>query len=82
MMYGWDWGGWIVITVVMVLFWAAVITAIVLAVRYLAGGVGQRSQGGDRLTRTPEDVLAERFARGDIDEEEYRRRMLLLREHR
>ena len=34
---GWGWGGWILMTVVMVLFWAALITAIVLAIRYLAG---------------------------------------------
>jgi len=29
-----------------------------------------------------EDLLAERFARGEIDEDEFRRRMALLREHR
>ena len=34
---GWGWGGWILMTVVMVLFWAVVITTIVLAIRYLAG---------------------------------------------
>jgi putative membrane protein len=32
--------------------------------------------------RAAEDVLAERFARGDIDEDEYRRRMTALREQR
>jgi putative membrane protein len=83
MMYGWDgwgWGGWIVMTVLMVVFWAVVITAIVLAIRYASAG-GQRTQGGSS-TKTAEDVLAERFARGEIDDEEYRRRMSLLREHR
>jgi putative membrane protein len=29
-----------------------------------------------------EDRLADRFARGEIDEDEFRRRMTLLREHR
>ena len=82
MMYGWGWGGWIVMTLLMVLFWAAVITAIVLGVRYFSEGVSRRNQGGVWMTRTPEDVLAERFARGDIDEEEYRRRMALFHEHR
>lgn len=85
MMYGWDgwgWGGWIVMTVLMVVFWAVVITAIVLAIRYASAG-GQRSQAaGDASTRKAEDVLAERFARGEIDDEEYRQRMSLLREHR
>ena len=33
MMYGdsWMWGGWILITLVMVVFWALVITALVVA---------------------------------------------------
>ena len=34
---GWGWGGWILMTLVMVLLWAAVITAIVLAVRKVLG---------------------------------------------
>ena len=41
MMYGgdgWMWGGWILMSLVMVVFWALVITAIVLAIRYLTGG--------------------------------------------
>ena len=41
MMYGgdgWMWGGWILMSLVMVVFWALVITAIVLAFRYLTGG--------------------------------------------
>lgn len=88
---GWGWGGWgggswILMAVVMVLFWAVLITAVVLAVRYLAGGATQHGRGiggpqppaGGRA----EDLLAERYARGEIDEDEYRRRLTLLREHR
>ena len=84
MMYGWvgsGWVGWIMMTVLLVLFWAAVITAIVLAIRYLSAS-GQRNQPTGRAARTAEDVLADRFARGDIDEDDYRRRMTALREHR
>nr|WP_076971309.1 SHOCT domain-containing protein [Streptomyces sparsogenes] len=33
-------------------------------------------------SRRAEDLLAERFARGEIDEDEYKRRLALLREHR
>ena len=78
MMYGdWmgahGWGAWTMFGGVMVLFWAAVITAVVLAVRY----TGRPTSYG--LPR-PEDVLAERFARGEIDEDEYRRRVTLLDE--
>ena len=35
--WGWGWGGWLLMTLVMIVFWAAVITAVVLAVRYVAG---------------------------------------------
>lgn len=64
--------------VVMVLFWEAVITAIVVAIRYLVGS-GGASGGAPRYPPLrPQDVLAGRFARGEIDEDEYRRRSTLL----
>lgn len=81
---GWGWGGWILMALVMVLLWAAVITAIVLAIRYLAGGDSHRNQAGAGSARTAEDVLAERYARGEIDDDEFRQRLTfltLLREH-
>jgi putative membrane protein len=65
-------------TVGMVAFWALVITVVVLAVRYLAGPRGTAaSPSGSGETRA-EGVLAERFARGEIDENEYRQRPSLL----
>lgn len=78
---GWGWGGWILTAMVMVVFFALVITAIAAAVRYLSGpghsGVRHTAPPG----RRPEDLLADRFARGEIDDEDYRRRVALLREH-
>lgn len=79
---GWGWGGWVLMCVVMVLFWAAVIIAIVLAVRYLNGAGGTNGGSPRYQPPRPEDVLAGRFARGEIDEDEYRQRIALLREHR
>jgi putative membrane protein len=75
MWYGGDWGwaSWILMTVGMVAFWALVITAVVLAVRYLAGPRGTAAAA--------EGVLDQRFARGEIDENEYRQRLSLLREY-
>lgn len=65
---------------VMVLFWALVITAIVLLVRYLMSSrTGAEPVAG---LKAAENLLAERYARGDIDDEEYRRRLTLLRENR
>ena len=58
------------------LFWALVVAGIVLLVRYLGRTTGQ-PLGGDR--RQAERILAERFARGEIDEDEYRQRLETLR---
>lgn len=77
--YGGGWG-WIVTAVVFTLLFAVLITAIVLAVRYLSGG--HRGAGSVPQTRAAEDVLGERLARGEINDDEYRQRMTALREHR
>ncbi|SFE81659.1 SHOCT domain-containing protein [Streptomyces mirabilis] len=86
---GWGWGGWIVMAMFMVLFWALVIAGVVALVHYLTGSrqghqnslppsSGESGWG----SRRAEDLLAERFARGEIEEDEYKRRLVLLREHR
>jgi putative membrane protein len=79
---GWGWVGWTLMAVVMVLFWGGLITAIVLAVRYLTSSSTTAAAPPRYVPSRPEDVLAERFARGDIDEDEYRRRIKALQEHR
>ncbi|WP_316742032.1 SHOCT domain-containing protein [Streptomyces sp. MK7] len=86
---GWGWGGWIVMTLFMVLFWAVLIVGLIALVRYLAGTRHHQQPGspppsgwGGGQNRGAENLLAERFARGEIDEDEYRRRLALLREHR
>lgn len=85
---GWGWGGWFAMTVFMVLFWALIIAGVIALVRYLTGTRHHQSgphpasgepRGGSRQA---EDLLAERFARGEIDEDEYLRGLTLLREHR
>ena len=79
---GWGWGGWILMTVGMVVFWALLITAIVLAIRYVADSRHTATRPPVSGPTRAEDLLHERFARGEIDGEEYRQRMALLREHR
>ncbi|MEU2772012.1 hypothetical protein ABZ646_03580 [Streptomyces sp. NPDC007162] len=86
---GWGWGGWFVMTVFMVLFWAVLIVGLIALVRYLAGtrhhqqaDLPPPSGEGRSQDRRAEDLLAERFARGEIDDDEYKRRLGLLREHR
>lgn len=80
MWYGTGMGGWeyALMTLSMLLFWGLVIGAIVALVRYL-GGAGRASQAAPTRAIGPERILAERFARGEIDEEEYRRRIAVVR---
>lgn len=77
---GWGhWGGlWgIVPTIAMVVIWALVITAIVLVARYL---ISLWSASRTARPIQAEDLIAQRYARGEIDDDEYRRRTMLLRE--
>jgi putative membrane protein len=76
--YGNHMGGWgyaLAITGT-VLFWGLLGLAIALAVRYL----GRHRQESVPPRPTAEQVLAERFARGEIDADEYRRRLDTLRQ--
>jgi len=81
MMYGWGghgWGVgmWIVMAVAMVIFWAIVVFGTVALVRYL----GHTHDAPLPEKTDPEEILRTRLARGDIDEEEFRKRMAVLRE--
>ena len=70
---GWSWWGWLAMSLSMVAFWGLIVWGIVAIVRGL-GGTWRRPQGHD-----PEQILAERYATGEIDEEEYHRRRQVLR---
>jgi putative membrane protein len=57
----------------MVLFWGVIILVIVLAVRGF-GGFGSRRDYALPDEKTPLQILDERYARGEIDKEEYEER--------
>ncbi len=78
----WGWGSWILTTGTTIVFWALVITAVVLLARYLLS-LSQRPTGTTRSAGVgnAEQVLAERYARGEIDDDEYQRRLGLLRQN-
>jgi putative membrane protein len=82
MMYwnGNDIGGWgyVLMAISMVLFWGAVITGIVLLVRSF--GANSRQNGEILVSASAENLLAERFARGEIDDSEYNSRVSILRQ--
>lgn len=66
---GW---GWFWMALMMVVLWGFIAFAVVAVVRALGAQDRNATASGSGLS--PEDVLAERFARGDIDVDEYRRR--------
>ena len=68
---------WVLMTFGMVAFWGLLITGIVMLTRYGASGTPTEQRPSAELT--PERLLAERFARGDIDENEYTGRLAALR---
>lgn len=75
----WMWGGGLWMGLWMLLGVVAVVVIVWLVVRVLQG-VGT-SQTPPREP-APEELLRARFARGEIDEEEFRRRLAVLREGR
>jgi len=79
MMWGGGWYGMIFGPVFMVLVLAGVIALVALLVRWLGGPLyGTQPPHHAPAGRTPLDVLKERFARGEIDKDEFedRRRVL------
>jgi putative membrane protein len=78
-MMGWyhdgaGWGGWLVMTIAMLAFWALVVVAVVVLFR------GSKSSGQESSPhQDPMDTLNQRFARGEIDEDEYHARSAVLR---
>lgn len=69
------WFGWLMMTVGMLAFWGLVVFGAVAVYRNVRrDGGGAHSAGED-----PMRLLEERFARGEIDAEEFTRRRDLLR---
>ncbi len=74
-MWGGGWGGMLFGLIMMLLVIAAIVAVVVLVVRVLGGaGSGIAKPSG----KTPTDILEERFARGEIDAEEFEERRRVL----
>lgn len=81
-MMGWyndgiGWGGWIAMTLMMVAFWGLVIFAVVAIFRATTKTTGPTDPAAPR---DPMRILDERFARGEIEAEEYHSRQAILRD--
>lgn len=71
MMHDWSWGsgGMIFGPLSMILWLALLVAVIVLVMRYL-GGLPSREAGSP----SAKEILDERYARGEIDDDEYEKR--------
>ena len=74
--YDWGWGGhpmmwgaWgFGMMIMMILFWVLIIVAVVLGIRWLIG------QGKDSRSDSALEILRQRYARGDINKDEFESR--------
>jgi len=78
---GWGVGNWLLMGFGTLPFWALVVAGIVWLVRYTAAERRTTGEDGVNLEKhasasapTARDILDERYARGEINDEEYRTR--------
>lgn len=79
-MMGWygdgpGWAGWLVMTLMMLVFWGLLVFGGIAVWRSVIRDDHRSSEG----RRDAEQLLDERFARGEIDEDDYTKRRELLR---
>ncbi len=75
---GWGWGHMMFGGLTMLLFWGGLIVLVIVAVRWL-GVRPHPHETGPSPKQTPMEILEERFARGEIDHEEFEARRRVLR---
>ena len=74
-MMGWGMGygmGWLWM-IIMVVFWVAVIVGIIFLIRWLILSTKTQSHPG-KYDESPLEILKKRYARGEIDKEEFEQR--------
>jgi putative membrane protein len=80
----WGAGGWVLMALLMLGFWSVVVFGVIAVIRSLQDNPRDRSYPSRPPPTAPpesdaERLLAERFARGEIDAEEFTARRDLLR---
>ena len=78
-MWGGGWWGWFFGPIMMIVFIVVLGLIVALLVRSI-GGLGHTVAPHGPPAKTPVDILKERFARGEIDKEEYEERRRILGE--
>lgn len=72
--------GWLVMGLALLLLTAMLVGLLVALLRVPRNGTGG-ALGVESPSRTADQMLAERFARGEIDDEEYGHRLAVLHAH-
>ena len=83
MSYGWCTPGaggawWVITAIAMMVFWVVVVAGVVILVRHFTASRGVASSAG-RSNRAL-DILDERFARGEMSEDDYVHQRALLKD--
>ncbi|MCL6538408.1 MAG: hypothetical protein K6T28_07480 [Acidothermus sp.] len=81
--WGWygdgpGWVGWLAMSLTMLAFWALLVFGVIAVWRALS----RDDRRAEQQRRSAEQLLEERFARGEIDVQEYRERREVLRSAR
>ena len=77
----WHSGPWMFLgPLMMIIFITVVVVPVVLAVQWLGSSGHGAAQHTPPLAKTPLDILKKRFARGEIDKEEFEERRRVLGE--
>ena len=77
-MWSGGWHGWFFGPLMMVVFIAVAVVVVVLLVRWLGGPSHGTTHHAHPTTNAPLDILKERFAKGEIDNEEFEERRKVL----
>ena len=80
MMWNGGWGSWFWHPLMMLLFVVAVVAVVILLIRWLGDTGAATSQPQRRPADSALGILEPRFARGEIDDEEFRQRKRALEE--
>jgi putative membrane protein len=71
---GWGGAAWFGFAMMHVLFWVLLIAGVVMLLRWGGGRRGPRPEAGRAI-----DIVRERYARGEIDKQEFEEKMQVLK---